>query len=124
LVGFVIDRAPGKPTARAMLLCGAAAAVAPLTSLWRSGHTIDGALHLVSDLALVMTAWGAQAVGWLIGELAPILIRGALEAGVTAQTARLKLERARLQEAWSLGPTTEANVRAAPAGAGAKRHTD
>lgn len=107
LVALALDRAPSKPAARAILLFGAAATIPPLVRLWHLGATVDSALTLLGDPALVATAWLLGAIGWLLDQFAPLLVRYALDAAVTARVARLNGERARLAEAWGLGSEPE-----------------
>jgi hypothetical protein len=97
---LVLDRAPGRPVARAVLLCGAPACVNPLIALWQAGT--DTGLALLSDTGVLGVAWAAGASGWLLSQLLPIGIRGILEAASLTRTARLRAERERLLKAWGL----------------------
>jgi hypothetical protein len=100
IVAFVLDREPGRPVARAVLLCGAPACVNPLVALWQTGA--DTGFALLGDAAMVGVAWAAGAGGWLLSELLPIGIRGVLDAASVTRTARLRAERERLLQAWRL----------------------
>jgi len=102
LLAVVLDREPGRPRARSIMLCSMAAAVSPVRTLWTAGHSIATATALVGNLQIVGSAWSAAAGGWLLVELVPILVRAALEGLSLARTARLRAERARLVEAWGL----------------------
>ncbi|MDA8049439.1 MAG: hypothetical protein M0002_05465 [Rhodospirillales bacterium] len=102
LVALLLDQAPGKPMPRAVLLCGLAAAIAPLASLWNSGGGIGAAFSMLGNPAVLGEAWLAGAGGWLLNELAPLLLRVAMDAAAAARAARLNAERARLVEAWDL----------------------
>ena len=107
-LALVLDPQPGRPVARAVLLCSAAACVEPLRALWAAGHTTQASLALLGDFGLVGTAWSAAAAGWLLVELAPVLTRVVLEAHSRAKAARLRAARARLGEEWgSDGPTEQ-----------------
>ena len=99
IVALLLDRTPGRPVARGMLLCGAAACVGPVMTLWQVGGT-SGAL--LSDPATFGSAWAACTGGWLLTQLLPIGLRGILEAASLARTATLRAERAKLVQAWGL----------------------
>jgi len=101
IVMLLVDRSPGRPSARAVLLCGAAASVGPSMALWRmSGANIGNSFAMLSDPAVVSPAWAACAAGWLLTQILPIGIRVVLEASSLSRAARLRAERARLAEEW------------------------
>ncbi len=105
LPGFLvllIDRVPGKPVARAMLLCGAAASVAPARQLWDHGLSMDNSLDLIANMLVVSGAWAAAAAGWLLAELAPVVVLLVLEATTRRRLAELRGARARLAADWGL----------------------
>ncbi|MBN9510402.1 MAG: hypothetical protein J0I21_14980 [Alphaproteobacteria bacterium] len=101
-LAWVLDRAPDRPTARPMLLCGLAATVQPMATLWLTGHGMETALATAADLATLAVAWAAQAAGWLLSELAPFVAGLAIEARARARGAKLRAERRRLEEEWGL----------------------
>jgi hypothetical protein len=107
LAMLMAERTPGRPMSRTMLLFGAAASVGPVQSLWSGGHTVALALSEVSDIAGVGLAWAAAAVGWLLIELAPVVVRLALEASARAETKRLQAELATLEAEWEPLSRTE-----------------
>jgi len=100
LMVWMSDRQPGLPTARAVLLFGLAASCQPLDLLWRAGHRIEDAVVLVTDLRTLAIAWSAQAGGWMLTQLLPLLIGFYVEtqASLTAQRLQKRLEN--LQEEW------------------------
>ncbi|MBN8872654.1 MAG: hypothetical protein J0H67_07450 [Rhodospirillales bacterium] len=102
LVTLVLDQEPTKPVARAVLLCGVAAIVDPIRQLWSAGHGLEASLALAGDLRVVGAAWSAAAAGWLLAELAPVVVRVVLEAGGRARAVQLRAARARLAEQWGL----------------------
>jgi hypothetical protein len=102
LLALMLDPVAGKPTGRPVLLLGLAASAAPIGQLWRLGQSLDLALNLLSDPAVLATAWAAQAAGWLIVELAPLLIGVALEAAAKTHSARLRAARRRYEEDWDM----------------------
>jgi len=99
-LALALDRRPGRPVARAVLLCSAAACVEPLRVLWAAGHTTTASVALLGDLGVVGTAWSAAAAGWLMVELAPVVAHVVQEAHAHARAARLRVVRARLAEEW------------------------
>jgi hypothetical protein len=100
LVALVLDGRPGKPVARAMLLFGLAPAVAPLRALWTSGHTLEMAMAQLADPRTLAFAWAAAACGWLAAELAPLVVRAALDAAAAARRRRLLAARRECAEEW------------------------
>jgi hypothetical protein len=102
IIALAFDSDPGKPVARTVLLCGIAACVDPIRTLWGAGHGLDMTMALVSDLGTVGTAWSAAAAGWLLAELAPIVVRAVLEASSFARAAQIRAARAKLADEWGL----------------------
>ena len=107
LLAFALDPVAGKPTARPVLLLGLAASTGPLGQLWRLGHTVDIAMGLLSDPVLLATAWAAQAAGWLVVELVPLLICLALNAAAGTQSARLNAQRRVYEKDWDISVAAE-----------------
>jgi hypothetical protein len=114
LLALVVNREPGRPVGRAVLLCGLAACVSPVRALWASGHGIGASLALVEDVAVVGSAWSAAAAGWLLAEIAPIAVRAVLEAISLARAAQLRTARERLTEEWGLPPPDPPSSATAP----------
>ena len=102
IAAILLDHQPGRPRVRSIALCGMAASVDPLGTLWTSGHSLATASALLSNPQVIGTAWSAGAVGWLLVEIAPLAVRAVLEALSTARASRLQTERAQLVEAWGL----------------------
>ena len=101
IVALLVDRQPGRPVGRAVLLCGSAACVGPLMTFWQMGG--GAGFALLSETSVYGPAWAACAAGWLLTQLLPIGIRGVLEAASLTRTARLRAERERLVRDWGLG---------------------
>ncbi|HEX3990401.1 MAG TPA: hypothetical protein VHX39_04430 [Acetobacteraceae bacterium] len=102
VVALKLDREPGRPVARAVLTCGLAGCVHPVITLWNTGQSLETAITIVTDLTTIGTAWGAAAAGWLLSQIAPLVVRVALEAVALARTTRLRAARFRIVEAWGL----------------------
>jgi hypothetical protein len=107
LVALWLDHEPGRPVARTVLTCGLAGCVQPVITLWNTGQSFDTALSIVTDPAMAGIAWGAAAAGWLLTQLAPLIVRVVLEAGSLARATRLRAARGRVIEAWGLSETPE-----------------
>jgi hypothetical protein len=104
LMALVLDREPGRPAARAALMCGAAAAAVPVLGLWQSGLGVAGAVTAASDPEVLAGCWAAQAAGWLVAQLTPLLVRLGLDAAAAATAVRLRAERARYESEWGIPP--------------------
>ncbi len=100
VLAVLYDRQGGRPVARTVLLCGTAAAVAPMLALWGAGNNIDACLVLLSDLRVVGTAWSTAAAGWILAELAPVAALVVLEAITQTRAARLRAAREKLVAEW------------------------
>ncbi len=107
LLALVLDREPGRPVARSVLLCGLAACVQPLYALWSNGQGVATAVALLGDLQVVGTAWSAAAAGWLLAELAPLASRLVLEVLAQSRAASLRAEREALEKAWGFDTTKD-----------------
>ena len=104
VLALALDRTPGKPTARPLLLLGLAASVRPLATLWTTGHRMDVAMDVLGNSAILATAWVAQAIAWLAAELAPLFVVLAMEAAAAARAARLRAARRHYEEQWDVPP--------------------
>ncbi len=98
------DGAPGRPVARSVALFGAALSIGPVLRLWRAGAGMPDALSLLGDVGVLGAAWAACAVGWLLAELVPVLIRAVLDQHDHAQEAALRAARHRYEEQWGVQP--------------------
>ncbi len=96
-LALVMDKAPGRPVARGVALCAAAAAMGPIRSAWSGGLALEASLALATDLRVLAGTWCAAAAGWLLSELAPFAARAALDGASAARAARLRAERERLR---------------------------
>jgi len=77
------------------------AAVVPyLFGMWFGVHTIDEAIHLLSDSALLLWAYMAAAVGWVIYKAMPPIISGWLTMNTNKRINGLKAAQRKLTEDW------------------------
>jgi hypothetical protein len=102
LLALLIDDRPSKPVARAMLVFGMAGSVAPLVQLWQLGHSVDAAVGTVLHGQAVLTAWMAGGIGWLLTELAPLVVGMALGLRMVDNRKRMIAARAELADEWGL----------------------
>jgi hypothetical protein len=104
LGSLLLEREPGRPLSRITLLCGAAAAAGPLASLWQSGQGVAGAFAAAADTRVLAGSWAAQAGGWLLGQIAPLVIRLLLDARAATEATRLRSRRRALETEWGIPP--------------------
>jgi hypothetical protein len=108
MAALKFDHEPGRPVARTVLTCGLAGCVQPVITLWSTGQSFDTAIAIATDARTAGVAWSAAAAGWLLTQIAPLIIRAVLEATSLARSARLRAARARLAEVWGIDqPDTE-----------------
>ncbi len=103
LLVLVAAPAPGRPVARCMALFGLAGALPALATLWRGPGGMGMAVAEACDIGALATAWAAQAGAWLLAEGLPVVGRIAIDLGTAARERRLRAERVRIVEEWSLG---------------------
>jgi hypothetical protein len=102
VVALRLDQEPGRPIARTVLTCGLAGCVHPVITLWNIGQSFETAIAIVSDPTTIGIAWSAAAAGWLLTQVAPLVVRAGLEAVALARSTRLRATRSRIAEAWGL----------------------
>lgn len=85
---------------RASLAFGVAASLHPLRALWDSGATLADALSLARQPTTLFPAWIAIGAGWLIAELASMLLRLVSEMAAAAQRRALAANLTALEEEW------------------------
>ena len=100
LVVLLVDQQPGRPIGRAVIVCGLAGSVPPLSAAWSAGLGLDTAAAVMGDMNAVGIAWLAAAAGWLLAELLPLGIRIGLDATSAARAVRLRAARAKLAADW------------------------
>ena len=103
-LALFLDRVPGRPVVRTVLLFGLAGGIGSLRALWGAGHSVSIALALLGDPAALLPAWGAAAIGWLLAELAPLGVRMGLEIACRSRIGQLRAARARYEAEWGLLP--------------------
>ncbi len=88
--------------ARTVLTCGLAGCVHPVITLWNTGQSFATAIAIVTDPTTIGIAWSLAGAGWLLTQIAPLVVRAALEAVALGRSTRLRATRARITEAWGL----------------------
>jgi membrane associated rhomboid family serine protease len=104
LLAFFTDPSPGRAAARPVLLLGAATALTPLMSVATSSFSLTTAIALACDPRSLALAWSAQGACWIAVELAPWLIRLALDGTAHAQALALRRLRRTLEAEWGIPP--------------------
>jgi hypothetical protein len=107
IVALLLDRAPGRPAARAMLLFGLSGSVFPAMALWNAGNGVDAAFAVATDPHTLAIAWSAAGAGWLLAELLPIAVRLALDSASLARQVRLRAMRNRCAAEWGFENLTD-----------------
>ena len=97
----VLDARDEGAAGRAVLLCDAAASIAPMIAAWRSGPPT-----LAATLAALTSPWLAASGAWLASETFGLLVYRTLTIRARLATARLDAEIGALREEW--GAETQA----------------
>lgn len=71
-----------------------------LFDLWFGVHTLDEALNMLSDASVLLWAYGASAVGWLMYMGTPPVVKSWLAFTTDRRVAALKAAQKRLLEEW------------------------
>ena len=75
IVAFIVDKRPGKVTARAIGYLNVAGCLPYAIKLWTGQNTITGVLSLVSEPSVLMIIYSSAAVGWMLNVImAPIMM--------------------------------------------------
>lgn len=100
--GFValIDRSPGRWTARSVLVFNLAGLVPSLRALWLEGHTLATLAAVLARLDGLPLAYGSAAIGAVLPVVMSWAIFAVLEARAAVDVARLEQRRAALRETW------------------------
>ncbi len=97
LLSLAGDRLPGRPVTRVVLLFGVAAACPAVNTLWQGGQRLEDSLALGTDIARLAPCWAAQAGGWLLAQLLPVMIAATLNTEARRHIARLEQQRQRYE---------------------------
>jgi hypothetical protein len=102
LIATVLDRSPGRTVSRGVFLFGLAASVSPAKTLWEGGLAMPLSVQLMTDPIIFGTAWAAAAAGWMVAEVAPIIVEIALTSARKLRAAKLEETRVKFSEEWGL----------------------
>ena len=97
-----------------MLLMGLIVAFHGVAALWHGGNTLAGSLALIGNMRLVVASWVAQASGWLLSELTPVIAEFVMELKARARIKHLQARRAAHEDEWSLPPSDQQDQPMAP----------
>lgn len=103
VAGALLDRDPGRPLLRAMMLPALAAALIPLWETWRMGGGLGAGIAVLGDPAAIGWPWLAAACGWLAAQAGESL--ALLLMGLRARRRRgaLQAQLADLNAEWGTG---------------------
>jgi hypothetical protein len=74
IVAFIVDKRPGKVTARAIGYLNVAGCLPYAIKLWTGQNTITGVLALVNEPSVLMIMYSSAAVGWTLNVImSPIM---------------------------------------------------
>jgi len=96
----MFDRAPGRWTARSVLVFNLAGLAPALRALWLDGHSLSALSSLLLRPDGLPLAYGAAAIGAALPVIASWAILAVLEARAAVEVARLEQRRAALRETW------------------------
>lgn len=102
LVAWLLDRAPGRPTATTMILFGTAAALPALPGFWDGGMNASAALTQLANPSISGMAWMAGAIGWALTVLLPMAAAGLLDVQARSRLRTLRAARRKLEQSWDL----------------------
>jgi hypothetical protein len=97
---FMIDRSVGRHAAWCVGATNVAGLYPFLLELWNQGHTIPGAVALLSNVLVMLAIYVAAAVGWLIFLGVPQLTMTIVQARREKQIAELRAHQEQLTEQW------------------------
>ncbi len=102
LLCLAIETAPGRPNARAALLCASGFGTAPLWHLWQAGPSFAQALTIAATVTTLAPCWCAACAGWLAAEIVPFAIRLYIDTKSSALRTRLLDRRTELITEWNI----------------------
>lgn len=104
IVAWWADADPSKPRSRTILGFGVAGAFGPLQPYLRQGQFLEPATSLLTGMEAISIAWGAAAIGWVIGRTIELVLHWHLKRGASSAADLLRAERRRLELEWDLPP--------------------
>lgn len=100
LAALMMDKRPGRPVARVMLLFALAASVQPIRVAWATGA--EPTLDRVLDPTAAIGAWLAAAAGWLLAQIVPLFVGAVVDAAHRRRSEQLQGQRVELVRTWGL----------------------
>jgi hypothetical protein len=100
----ILDRSQGKGTARITGLFGLAAAAHPAYRLLNGSADWAMAIDQATDPTTLVTAWASQGLGAILAEIAPLLVRAALDSRSRRHAENLHAARQALEAEWGVPP--------------------
>ncbi len=100
LLALLPEEGRGGRIVRAGLLFGLAGGVHPLRALWEGGGSINVAVELIRQPAVLFTAWTAVAASWFVSEVACMALRLAADLSAASKRRSLVAAVTKLEEEW------------------------
>lgn len=100
VAALIVDRGPGKYAARCVGGLNLAGVAPYVALLWQDGHTLHGALAIVSDVFAWLVMYSAAALGWLLYLGMRPLVATFLEIRARQRVAELRAYQEALVREW------------------------
>lgn len=110
LVALLPEGGSGGRVAQAALLFGLAASIHPLELLWQAGATLPVAMRIARQPLILFTAWMAVLAGWLVNELAAIVLKLAADLTAASERRAITASLAKLETEWGPLATLDATM--------------
>lgn len=99
-MAWIADIEPGRPAARVVGLFGLAGGCASFDMIWNACDGVEAAIALSADVRNVAIAWAAQAGGWLLTQVLPVLIGAWAEVQAQTKIEMLAQRKVSLLQEW------------------------
>src|SRR5690606_33042816 len=100
LAAFIVDRTPQRYAAFCVGGMNLSGTFPSLLDLWTGDHSIDMALHILSDVFALAVIYGAAAFGWLVYMTVPPVVAAFLTIMAQRRVQQLRAAQAQLVEEW------------------------
>lgn len=100
IAAAMFDRESGKPRARAAFLLSTSSCIGPVHTLWSGSGDLSAALSLALTPDMLIRTWIAAGTGWVLAELAPVMLRAVVTFTDRIRRGRLEALREKLKEEW------------------------
>lgn len=105
IVAFVVDDKPGRPLFHTVAPLNVAGVAPFVLKLWLHGHTMDGALAILTNVFDIAVMYGTAALGWVLAWLNPAIAVVVAEAFSGYRLNRLEAREKELRAEWDFEGT-------------------